>query len=300
MLTPNQVKSHARRFVRSVYRSLRPPPPQHLAIGPHRIQLAANSQLANYRRTYHLYDTALGKIAGVLKTKYPDLHAIDIGANVGDTAALIRESEDIPVLCIEGDPQLLALLKENVAGLGTGVEIEASFVGPDAIAVDLESVRDLGNNACLVDAVGTQGAVRCRSLNSILLEHPEFRNSKLVKTDTEGFDFKIIKDSLCLFRQSRPAVFFEYDPHFSPTQPREGLETIEALIVAGYSEFIYYDNCGNFLLHAGAGNTALFEDLDCYLWSNRRHGTVVYYFDVCALHQEDRGLVRPIKALTQI
>ena len=248
---------HPIRLVDSLQRRFRKPKPQFAEIGPYQIHLPVNSQVLNYRSAYHLYDTALGQIASILKSKYPGLHAIDIGANVGDTAALIRESVEIPVLCIEGDPSLLPFLTENVARLN--------------------SAHDLGNNACLVEAVDAQGSVRLRSLQAILTDYPEFESAKLLKIDTEGFDFDILRQSLEFIQKSKPVVFFEYDPHFRPEEPRAGLEAIEALISAGYSDFIYFDNYGNYLLH----------------------GVAVYYFDICALHQEDADLVSRIRSLTQ-
>ena len=290
---------HPIRLVDSLQRRFRKPKPQFAEIGPYQIHLPVNSQVLNYRSAYHLYDTALGQIASILKSKYPGLHAIDIGANVGDTAALIRESVEIPVLCIEGDPSLLPFLTENVARLGPEVKIEKSFVGPDGIAVILNSAHDLGNNACLVEAVDAQGSVRLRSLQAILTDYPEFESAKLLKIDTEGFDFDILRQSLEFIQKSKPVVFFEYDPHFRPEEPRAGLEAIEALISAGYSDFIYFDNYGNYLLHTEANNRSILIDLDSYLASNRRHGVAVYYFDICALHQEDADLVSRIRSLTQ-
>lgn len=285
--------------MRSLYRRLRRLKPQYAEIGPYRVRLPSNSPVLNYRKAFHLYDTQLAKIASVLKTKYPALRAIDIGANVGDTAALIRESAEIPVLCIEGDPSLFPLLEENVAGLGPGVEIEHSFVGQDGMSVNLGAASDLGLNACLVEAVDARGSVRLRSLRTILADHPVFASSKLLKTDTEGFDFNILGQSLEFIQQARPAIFFEYDPKFQPDEPRAGLDTIDELISVGYSDFIYYDNIGNFLLHADAGNRGILNDLDGYLASNRRHGVAVHFFDICALHREDADLVPAIRSLTQ-
>jgi FkbM family methyltransferase len=278
---------------------LRKPRPQYAQIGRYRIRLPLDSQLLHYKSAFPLYDTALGQIAAILRPKYPALHAIDIGANVGDTCALIRQYAENPVLCIEGDPILLPILAENVSRFGPEVVIEPSFVGSDGKAVNLNSADDLGGNASLIGATHSKGSIKLRSLNAILADHPAFCNAKLLKTDTEGFDFDIIRQSMEFIQKSRPAVFFEYDPHFRPDEPRAGLETLEALIRVGYSDFIYYDNFGHFLLHSNASNIRILGDLDSYLASNRKYGVAVYYFDICALHQEDADLVDEIKSCTQ-
>jgi FkbM family methyltransferase len=275
------------------------PKPQYAQIGQYRVRLALNSQWLHLRSAYPLHDTALARIASSLKAKYPRLHAIDIGANVGDTAAVIRESAEIPVLCIEGDPVVLPILRENVAGLGPGVVIEPSFVGPEGKAANLNLADDLGRNASLVGAMDPEGSVKLRSLRAILADHPQFRGAKLLKTDAEGFDFDILRQSLEFVQQSKPAVFFEYNPHFRPDEPGAGLDTIEALVRVGYSDFFYYDNFGHFLLHCDASNSSMFSDLDGYLASNMRYGPAVWFFDICALHQEDADLVPRIRSCTR-
>jgi FkbM family methyltransferase len=109
---------------------------------------------------------------------------------------------------------LLPILAENVSRLGPEVVIEPSFVGSDGKAVNLYSADDLGRNASLIGAIHSEGSVKLRSLNAILADHPAFCNAKLLKSDTEGFVFDIIRQSIEVIQKSRPAVFFEYDPHF--------------------------------------------------------------------------------------
>lgn len=290
---------HPIRSLRSLYCRLCKSKPLYIEIGPYRIHLPNNSQLIIYKNAFHLYDTALGKIAQAMKGKYPDLHAIDIGAHAGDTAALIRETSEIPVLCIEGDPLILPFLIENVAHMGRDIQIERSFVGEGGTTINLESAHDLGSSACLVGALDPKGKIKLRSLKAILSDHTEFHASKLLKTDTEGFDFRILELSLDYIRAERPVVFFEYAPHFLPDDRTAGLKAIDALIECGYDDFLYYDNHGNFLLHAKASNRSLFQNLDGYLASNRRHGIAVHYFDICAFHREDADLVSTVCSLTQ-
>ena len=275
------------------------PRPKYATIGPYLVRLPQDSQVLRYKSDFRLYDTALGHIAAVVAAKYPSLHAIDIGANVGDTCALIRQSAEIPVLCVEGDPLLIPILKENMGRLGLGVELEPSFVGPESKGVNLTAVDDLGHNASLVGAMSSEGAIRLRSLEAILSDHPAFRNAKLLKTDTEGLDFDIIKQSMEFVQNSKPVIFFEYNPYFRPDEPRAGLETIEGLIRAGYTDFLYYDNFGHFLLHSNTRNPEVFTDLDNYLASNRKNGVAIWYFDVCALHLEDAELVPEMRSRTQ-
>jgi FkbM family methyltransferase len=264
---------------------------QYVEIGGYRIQLARRSMIPVYRANHERYDVALGDIARIAYGKYPDLHAIDIGANVGDTAALIRSQADIPVLCIEGDMALLPVLESNARTMGPLVTIVPSYVGPDGLTVDTAKITDRGRNSSIVGAVSAEGGeCRLKSLRSVLADHPAFAQAKLLKTDTEGFDFDILRQSMEFLRDTKPVVFTEYCPGFRPEQPRAGLETIQEMISVGYRDFIYYDNFGNFLIRVGAQAPNQFEDLHSYLAANQRFGTVVDYFDICAFHTEDADL----------
>jgi hypothetical protein len=77
---------------------LRKPEPQYAEIGAYRIRLPVNGQLLNYKDAFHLYDTALAKIACVLYGKYPELHAIrrhGVAVYYFDVCALPQEDADL-------------------------------------------------------------------------------------------------------------------------------------------------------------------------------------------------------------
>ena len=275
--------------------------PQHTQIGPYRIRLPKGSQLNFYQRCFRRYDAALGDIATLLHAARPDLHAIDIGANVGDTAAVMRKQADIPVLCIEGDQRLLPVLRANCRQMGARVVIEPSFVGQPGMAVDVSRIGDAGRNASLVGAVVSgaaaeaPGAARFASMRDIIARHPAFARAGLVKIDTEGFDFDIIRDAADFLADVRPVVFFEYAPSFRPDTPDAGPATLRQLAALGYRRFLYYDNFGNFLVSVAADDVEQCLDLHAYLAGNQRHGTVVHYFDICAFHERDLDLARQVR-----
>jgi FkbM family methyltransferase len=299
MVPSGRISAHLGRLTNWLRGRISKGHPAYTTIGGYRIRLAPKSKWPVYRSNFTLYDTALAEISQVLGVKFPALCAIDIGANVGDTAALIRQYAEIPVLCIEGDRDVLPVLRENAAVLGRGVVIHESFVGSDDVTVNPALITDAGRNASLAQAAEPEGSVRLRSLEAILGEHPEFADAKLLKVDTEGFDFAIIAQSIDFITRAKPVILFEYDPHYHPEKTDSGIEMVHRLIDAGYSDFIYYDNFGNFLLHADARDTSTFRDLDLYLGSNRKHGIAVYYFDICAIHRDDRDLIPSIRSRTQ-
>lgn len=268
------------------------------SIGPYQIILPPDHLLDGYQSTWLRYDRALGYIAGAVFQKYPESSAIDIGANVGDSAALIKQYADIPVLCVEGNPEFLEYLKQNALRIG-GIEIAEYFVGKDGDYVNLERLLSGGGTASIIDAITVEESTvtQTKSLTSIIANYPQFQNSKLLKIDTDGFDFFIIQSSIDVISQLSPVLYFEYDISFDPHGETAGLETIQSLFDIGYEYFIVYDNYGNYLISLSNQEYDRFLDLTTYLVSNHRHsGTpVVCYFDICAFTENDIDLFEEIR-----
>jgi FkbM family methyltransferase len=260
-------------------------------VGRHTIRLPKGSELKNHQRYFNRYDFALGPIASTIAAKYSNFSAIDIGANVGDSAAIICRERDVPVLCIEGDTALLPLLRANASRIGPLIVIEEAFVGAEGDIVDLGATIGGGLNATLTPAADSAAAQQLQTLAEILERHPHFRTAKLLKIDTEGYDFRIIEGSLPFLAAAKPVVFLEYDPSFHSPDLRAGIRTIQRLLEIGYDRAIIYDNHGNFMLSVSGGDMAeRFTDLNAFLASNRRYGAAVHYIDVCAIHVEDSDL----------
>lgn len=274
--------------------------PKEYQIGPFQILLPSDHALDLYQSTWLRYDTALGYIADVVFQKYPEASAIDIGANVGDSAALIRKYADIPVLCIEGNPAFLEYLKQNAPRIGR-VEIAECFVGDDGESVNLNRISSRAGTASIVHAIDSEGAevLPTKSLASILSQHPNFENSKLLKIDTDGFDFYIIKTSIEVINQLSPIVYFEYDVTFQDKAEDAGLDAIQALFDIGYEYFMVYDNFGNYLISLSQQEYEKFLDLTTYLTSNRKKSKTpaVYYFDICAFTENDVDLFESIRLM---
>ena len=93
------------------------------------LRLPLSHALPFFRRMFPLYSDNLGRIAAQLFIKFGTFRVIDIGANVGDTVAVIHQYAPLPILCIEGLPKFSELLAENVATTHPAPVIERSFVG---------------------------------------------------------------------------------------------------------------------------------------------------------------------------
>ncbi|MFM5943898.1 MAG: FkbM family methyltransferase, partial [Dolichospermum sp.] len=138
--------------------------------------------------------------------------AIDIGANVGDTAALIQEFQPIPTLCIEGNPEYFSFLERNAQIIGN-IEIAYCFIGEDGETVDLKKIVSQNGTTSINNALGKSGEniSIMQSLGSVIEEFSSFKNSKILKIDTDGLDLEIIRMSQDVIGNLKPVVYFEYD-----------------------------------------------------------------------------------------
>jgi FkbM family methyltransferase len=202
-------------------------------VGNADLRLPLSHELPFYRHDHPEYDRAIGRIAAEIGGP-----VVDVGANVGDTAAEIRSRSDVPILCVEGDDRFFALLVANAKQIA-GVELEHAFVDAPANA----RVERGAGTARLVRACNSElqssEALRSKPLARILEEHPAFREPALLKLDTDGMDVPIVLANLDLLARTRPVLFFEYDPHLGATP-----DVFERLREIGYRRLDVYENTG--------------------------------------------------------
>lgn len=272
-------------------------------IGNNVILLPENHALGTYQKKWKRYDVALGEISKAIFEKYPHGSAIDIGANVGDSAALLCKYQSVKTLCVEGNPLYLKFLLYNVKVIGADIEIEECFIGADNAAVNLGQIVDHAGTSSILNAVYTRSndepdiSSRTMSLDSLIAKHPLYSNARLLKIDTDGYDFQIITESAGVLRHIQPIVFFECAPFENTDGVQQSLQCFQSLVSSGYSKFIVYDNHGNYLVHLTASEFEKFKDLIAYLCLNHKYGSSVYYFDICAFTPLDEDVFTKVRSM---
>jgi FkbM family methyltransferase len=196
------------------------------AVGGIELELPLSHELPFYRHDHPAYDSQIGRIA-----REAGGPVVDIGANVGDTAAAVRAESDVPILCIEGDERFYALLERNARALGD-VELERAFV-------EAPAAGRVQRGAGTARVVAGDGSLPGKPLSQILEEHPRFAQPALLKLDTDGMDIPILLANVDLLARVRPIVFFEYDPFLGA-----GPEVFERLREAGYGRAEWFENTG--------------------------------------------------------
>ncbi len=241
-----------------------------------------------HRDKYHQYSKNLGRIAKEVLSKYEDSGIVDIGANIGDTVAILRSQTHCPILCIDGDDQFFKILQKNTART-EDIYIEHAFIYSATEEVAGNLISDRGT-ARLVQT-NTHKSLQARVLSEVLAAHPEFPTPKLVKIDTDGLDPYIVQSEIDLFARLKPVIFLEYDPHLFNQHGDSGFDLFEKLQDIGYAYAVVYENTGEYLASVDLSNKRLLADIH-HLYSGRNG---VRYSDIGMFHKQDADIFHAVR-----
>jgi FkbM family methyltransferase len=249
---------------------------QEFQIGRYQIFIPIDHALPSYQADHLLYDRFL-----------PFL--------VADTLfAILNQKPDAKVLCIEADDIFFDLLKTNIANNQDLIQ-----------TADLKLASHLvgtGNfSGSLIGSAGTKSLVLSDpqletptssflSLDRIIKnQHIDPDYIKIIKIDTDGFDFDVIASAKDLLSQKTPLIYFENQ--FSNDLQRSGYSKMyEMLIEHKYTTFYVFDNFGMLMLRTT--NIQILDGLNTYLdFQNRQKTTrTIYYYDILCATESDVDL----------
>jgi FkbM family methyltransferase len=230
--------------------------------------------LPDYARLRPTYGQNLVRLAEALdrhgdSTGKP-MSVLDIGANVGDSAAQIMSHTSARVLCVEGDPYWVRYLRMNL-GSDPRATIEESLLVPTegqwASATAVRSHTGTTHFSSEKDNDDAMPRVSVRELRDM---HPDFDGLRLVKSDTDGFDPSLVPAVAETWKDVGPVLFFEFDPGLAksvvPSDPHLVWEQLAAL---GYEHVAVWDNTGDPLgrlsIAEAAGNSPSLEPRPVHL-----------------------------------
>lgn len=240
--------------------------------------------IEEYLTQFKYYSRNLPRLAKYLESKYNNYTIVDVGANIGDTIALFRsEGVDQFIHAVEGDPVYIELLSQNLP-LFNHVKVHKTFLGEETKQenIVIDHTRGTANIS-----TGNGEAISVVKLDDLVVRN-SIEKIKLLKTDTDGFDFKILRGAFQTIERDKPVLFFEYDADYLQQQNDDGLKIFDDFQKLGYNRILYYDNFGKFLLSTEISNAFLLEQLYAYI--NRKSDCAFPYYDVCLFHENDNDL----------
>ncbi|XZF13287.1 FkbM family methyltransferase [Chitinophagaceae bacterium MMS25-I14] len=232
-------------------------------------------------RIYPDYNYNLPRIIKYVNSKRPGVTVIDIGANIGDTVAFIKNYTDVPILCIDGEEKYIKILKSNVAQY-SNVSVSHALVGAENKTINAKMKTERGT--AFVEK--SEKSIQMRTLENILQEFPAFQNSKILKTDTDGFDTIILRACTDFLKKVNPVLFLEFDPYLITKNGDDPFDFIRYLRDCGYYYFIFYMNNGDFLLSCTIEQEEIIDQLIHY-FSGRN---IAIFTDMCVFHKNDKDL----------
>src|SRR6185437_13910663 len=142
---------------------------------------------------------ALGILAGELAKRYPGEAFVDIGANVGDTAAMVASHSNVPMILVEPSDIYFDFLKRNVSIFPNPVELHKVFIFSDEVLRG--SLVHAGGSARFDKNATNETKTPRKHLAQIV-----GKNCCLIKVDNDGHDIPIISSSLEFLQQRLPAL----------------------------------------------------------------------------------------------
>jgi FkbM family methyltransferase len=253
-----------------------------IQVGRYSIQIPSESPISVW---YGGQALELGRLTILVKRKFPFLAVIDIGANVGDTACIIKTAEEVPVFCIEGDEDTFSFLQKNIAQF-ENVTARNAFLGETTKKIRVNFEKS-GWNLTLKPNETSAQTVNLTKLDDFIFCEPGWQTFKLVKIGAEGFDCAIIRGATNFLRAVQPVIHFEYNRDNMDPIGEPGIDTLLLLSDLGYSQLAVHDANGRFFCSTSLSEKNFIEDLHDY--ADSVHGGISHY-DITAFHRSDSDL----------
>jgi FkbM family methyltransferase len=230
------------------------------------------------------YGTQLSKLTQMLSRRYPDLQVIDIGANQGDSVALIKSGADVPVISVEGDDSLFEQFIDNTAQF-SNVSLIRSFLSEDKGEINCE-YANVGHNLTLLPAQKSKNSVLTSftSVDALYATLAVNDKCKLLKIDTEGFDLKILRGSSLFLEAVKPVVLFEMNRENLFYTEKDPFSIYHWLLDRSYHLILFYESDGRFMFSSNLGNTDFLKQI--YDYVDGRNAKI-RYLDIVVFHKDD-------------
>lgn len=232
---------------------------------------------------------AVGVIARFVGRRDAGVAIFDVGANVGGTAAMIASFCPNPLVLVEPSDHYLAYLTRNTALFPNRCRIVKGIITDGSVNAPVMELSR-GTARVVEGAPGRESTIRQLGLADL---HDGAVG--LVKIDADGWDFKIIEDSLPWLAERQPILYYEAEVD-TLDEVSHANRVVERCREIGYRSAIVWDDAGCFMCATERMETA--GDLFRYLFECRRHAsrTGLFSYNVGLFHEKDREIFEQVSA----
>jgi FkbM family methyltransferase len=228
----------------------------------------------------------MAQVAALVEEKYPAAWAVDVGANVGDTLAIIRSRTKMPIICVEGDSHCFELLQEN-AHQFENAHMFNMFLSNQPGSAFIKTEKE-GWNATLSECQNQENSreIEFETLDRLADRLKCQAMVKLLKVDTEGYDMRILRGAAAILATTHPVLSLEMNKeNIKPLGDDVGA-FFEYLTGLGYCNFFLIDPTGRPVCVLDANDHKPF--LSLYDFSGPAQ--CLCYLDIWAFHHADQDL----------
>ena len=240
-----------------------------------------------YMTNYKYYDRCLSRITGYISEQFSDFKLIDIGANVGDTAQIIRlAGNNFPILAIEGNKKYFSYLQKNISII-KNIDICNVLLSDKegSISAELDSQNGTAR------FVQSEEVSHVQTLDNVLEQYPQYKNAKFIKVDTDGFDNIILRGSQNYLNNTKPIIFMEYDPNYLIKNNDNGLDIFKYLNSMGYNNAIMYQSFGEYMFSFNLDNEQFIAEMRDFFYKNTR----IFYADLLLFNNDDLKIFEEVR-----
>jgi FkbM family methyltransferase len=254
--------------------------------GDYEIEAPENHLLIELLKLQPYRDLCVGISAKYISAKYPNRAMIDIGANIGDTAAMMATYASNPLILVEASDYFFDILVHNTAQFPNEVDIKKVLIADGS--EKLGNLYHWGGTA-FFHQYQNGIPIKTERLSKIAGD-----NTCFVKIDADGCDFEILADSFEWLASAHAAILFENQIR-NHQDLSNANQLYDRLMQIGYSYFIVWDDPGFHLL--STSSLQILMDLNRYLFKLFEKNDVpksIYNYDVLCLHKNDQDIYENI------
>lgn len=255
-------------------------------IGNYKIVTPPNFVLKSYQKKHKLYDRFLPVLAKHINSKK---YIIDVGANIGDTTVAMIQNCDNPIICIEPSDIFFPYLEKNIKLINDNYPNRVTnikkLVGTGTITGELNQSRS--STASLKIESNSKSPTHSK-LDDIIENHS---NIILLKVDTDGFDFDVIRSAEKTLIDSEPILFWENE--ITEDFHNKGFNSLYSVLSEkGYKYIFIFDNFGNLI--AEETNFDTLKNINNYVYNMWVHECTrtFYYTDILASTEKYSSIIK--------
>lgn len=246
------------------------------------LEMPLSHALPRYLNDLPFYDRLPGRLSKFIRHKLGAVKCIDVGANVGDTIAVFKESLGVEknafedtFLAVEPNPRFRRYLESNWKEDKSVIILPYICSSTDGTAK--ASINESNGTANLnlenVDSMD-QDIYEKKSIDSIVKQFIVHGDFNLLKTDTDGHDFEVLAGAKGFIKKFQPFLYFEVDAFSNHDFIEDCMNTLAYLREVGYRKLFIYDNFGCFIGLFQSGDVSNIKKLLFYMLTKKH-----YYYD---------------------